>query len=515
MLSPWLLILLVLCVVLIILGTVLLKLDALVTLIIVSVIYGLLSLNMPVSAVLPALNSGFGSTIGSIGIVIIFGSIIGTFLEKSGGAERLATAVLRLLGKKNISLSMLLVGWIVSIPVFCDSAFILLFPLARSLAQQADMTIVSPTIALMLGLYSTHTLVPPTPGPVAAAAAVGADLGLMILWGGVCSLISLIPCFCWAVFFGRRTYISPVDGSRVRPVPVSGDIPLVENPLMKKPVAASITPAPSVSVTPRETDLAKAGSATPPAKSSRRCGALNRCCLCWSCCRGHRGRGTQPPALILTLLPLVLPILLILLKRPVRPHLRWNRRLLELCRHPRLCALRGCLTCLLLPPTLDRTLIGTGGWVGDGIKTCAMIILVTGAGGAFGKVLQEAKVATYIQQLFGQAPMGTWLPWLIAAFIKTAQGSSTVAMITTAGIMGPLMELFGLTTPHTRALTAVAIGAGAQVVSHANDSFFWVVTQLSKMGVRDGYKFLTVGSLIQGLANGLVCYLFSLAMRGL
>jgi H+/gluconate symporter and related permeases len=159
----WLVALLVLSIVFIVLATTRLKMHPFLALLLTAFGFGILS-GMPLKDVVDSVNKGFGGTIGYIGIVILAGAIIGAFLEKSGGAYRLATSILKLTGQRQVPLAMGFMGYVVSIPVFCDSAFVLLAPLMRALASKAGITLASAAVALSLGLYATHTMVPPTPG---------------------------------------------------------------------------------------------------------------------------------------------------------------------------------------------------------------------------------------------------------------------------------------------------------------------------------------------------------------
>jgi GntP family gluconate:H+ symporter len=156
-------------------------------------------------------------------------------------------------------------------------------------------------------------------------------------------------------------------------------------------------------------------------------------------------------------------------------------------------------------------MLSTSGWVGSAIVDAALII-ITGAGGAFGKVLQNFGIAKVIGDSLTSANLGVWLPFLIAAGIKTAQESGTVSIITTAGLMAPLLPSLGLDDPTAKALVTVVIGAGAMVVSHANDSFFRVVTQFSNMSTRDGYRLQTLGNLAQGTVGALTVWSVSGAL---
>ena len=178
----WLALLLVLTIAFIVLATAQLRLHPFLALLVAAFGFGLLA-GMPATEVVAAVNAGFGGTIGSIGIVILAGSIIGTFLERSGGALRIAERALKITGERHVPAAMGAVGWVVSLPVFCDSGFVILSSLNKALAQRTGISLATGAIALSLGLYATHTMVPPTPGPVAAAGILGADLGRVILWG--------------------------------------------------------------------------------------------------------------------------------------------------------------------------------------------------------------------------------------------------------------------------------------------------------------------------------------------
>ena len=163
----WLLILLLLAVVFIIITTTKLNLHPFLSLLLAAFGYGILSGKMSLGEVVKSVNAGFGGTIGYIGVVILAGAVIGTFLEKSAGAYSIAESILKVVGSKNIPLAMGIIGYIVSIPVFCDSAFVILSPLAKALSRKANLSLAVSAIALSLGLYATHTMVPPTPGPIA------------------------------------------------------------------------------------------------------------------------------------------------------------------------------------------------------------------------------------------------------------------------------------------------------------------------------------------------------------
>ncbi|HIJ53350.1 MAG TPA: GntP family permease [Planctomycetes bacterium] len=441
----WLVMLLLLSVVFIIVATTKLKLHPFLALLISAFGYGVFCGKMSLAEVVNSVNSGFGGTIGYIGIVILSGSVIGTFLEKSGGAFKLAESTLKLVGPKNVPLAMSIIGYIVSIPVFCDSGFVILSSLCRGLSRKAKISLATSAVALSLGLYATHTMVPPTPGPIAAAGLLKADLGLVILWGLLVSLIALTAGWLFAVKFAGRVYINP--------------------------------------------ESEEAGPEEPAA---------------------------QGPSAIKSVIPILLPIVLIVLRSvgnlEVQPFGVGKAAVfIGFIGQPVVALLVGVFFALLLPKKLTTEVLSASGWVGQAVVAAATIIVITGCGGAFGRVLQNSGISDVVKGYLGKsAGLSIWLPFIIAAALKTAQGSSTVAIIATAGIVGPLLGALGLEAPTARALAVVAIGAGSMVVSHANDSYFWVVTGLSKMSVKDGYKLQTLGTLVEGGVAAIALWVISL-----
>jgi GntP family gluconate:H+ symporter len=442
----WLVILLLLSVIFIIVATTRLQLHPFLALLLAAFGYGILCGNLSLEEIIESVNVGFGGTIGYIGIVIIAGTIIGTFLEKSGGAFKLAECTVRLTGEKNVPLAMSIVGYIVGIPVFCDSGYVILSPLNKALSLKAKISLAGSAVALSLGLYATHTMVPPTPGPVAATGLLKADLGLVIMWGGMVAAIALAAGWLFAGKFAARVQMDP---------------------------------EPTSPETYSESVAAEAPSASK------------------------------------TIVPILLPIVLIVLKSisefPTHPFGEGSMaKLISFIGHPVVALLIGVFVACSLPRKLRGEMLSASGWVGEAILVSATIIIITGSGGAFGKVLQNSGIADVVKEYLVNTNLGILLPFLIAAALKTAQGSSTVAIITTAGVMAPLLEVFKLDTPTAKALVVVTIGAGSMVVSHANDSYFWVVTQLSKMSVHQGYKLQTLGTLVQGVVAGIAVWFISL-----
>lgn len=419
-----------------------LKLHPFLALLFVSIGLGLVS-NMETNLIISSIQGGFGGTLGKIGLVIILGVMIGAFLEKTGGALVLANKMLSLIGTKRVITAMGVIGYIISIPVFADSAFVLLSTLNKNLAKKAGLSLAGTSIALGLGLSCTHALAPPTPGPVAAAGILNADLGIVMGLGMIAAGFALGAALLFAHKVAAKVYIDPSDDAE-----------------------EDITPVFT----------------------------------------------TYKPGLLASSLPILVPILLIVGKSlsANMPQDGWGnycRDFFAFFGEPVIALLVGFGLCLLLPKKLDKNMLSTDGWVGKALTDSATILLVTGAGGIFGAVLQNSGIAATLGDLLTSSNLGIFLPFLLAAALKSAQGSSTVALITTASVTAPMMEGLGFVSELDKAMVVVAIGAGSLVVSHVNDSFFWVLTQMTRMDVRTGYKLHTLGTLIIGSTAMVVVYL--------
>ena len=409
-----------------------------------SLFFGLCS-GMPFDLILTSIEDGFGGTLGKIGLVILLGVIIGSFLENSGGAYKLAEVVLKIIGKKNVHAAMGVIGYIVSIPVFSDSGFIILSPLNKSLSKKAGISVAGTGIALILGLLLSHVMIPPTPGPIAAAGILNADIGLVMLLGIFVSAISLIVAIIYSKQIASKTYIDP-------------------NPELS------------------EADIEE--------------------------------KIKQAPSALKSFLPILIPILLIVSKFLIEfnygKDVTGFLSFISFIGSPVIALLIGMFLSFMLPKKFDMQLLADSGWVGKSLLSASTILLITGAGGIFGKILQNSGIGTVMADLLSGVSLGIWLPFILTAAIKTAQGSSTVALITAASIMAPLMATMGFDTEMQKALLVIAIGAGAMVVPHANDSGFWVVTQLTGMDIKTGYKLYTTGALAVGCFAAFIVFLISL-----
>ncbi len=434
------LLLLLLMVIVIIILTGRFKMNAFLVLIGVSFLFGL-AIGLPALDVIAGIKNGFGGTLANIGIVIVAGTIMGTILEKTGAALSMTQVILKLVGKSRAPLAMNIAGYVVSIPVFCDSGYVILNPLNKALAKESGISMAVMAVALSTGLYATHTMVPPTPGPIAAASALGADLGKVILLGLITSIPASLSGLLWATKFARRYEIEPESHESY-------------SEIVKK------------------------------------FGKL--------------------PGTFLSFLPIVLPIVLILLKSvaefPSKPFGNGDFRIfLSFIGDPVSALIIGVL-CSLLLVQKGELKNAISGWMGEGIKASAIILVITGAGGAFGQIIKASPITEFIKTNMAGMQLGIFLPFIISAALKTAQGSSTVAIVTTAGIMAPLLPSLGLDP----ALTTIAIGAGSMVVSHATDSYFWVVSQFSGMPVNIAYKAFTSATAVEGAVAFAVVLILSL-----
>lgn len=408
-----------------------------------AIVYGLLA-RMPGDLILKSISDGFGGVLGRIGLLILLGVIIGTFLERTGGAMVIAQKVLWIIGEKAVMLAMMITGFILSIPVFGDSAFIIMHSINKSLSFKGKLPFAATTVALTLGLSSSHSLVPPTPGPIATAGILGADLGMVIFWGILTGSLALIPCFFFVKYYVSRINLMPVFNANE-----------------------------TVSTTAKLPPLGK------------------------------------------SILPIIIPILLIILGSiAVYPTKPFGEGILTdvlvFIGNPIMALLTGVFLSFLLPEKLSVKFLSSTGWVGEAVTISAPIILITGAGGVFGAMLQNSGLGDLVSSNLSGAEWGIFLPFLMASALKTAQGSSTVAMITTASVMVPLMASLGLDSESMKVFTTLAIGAGAIAISHANDSFFWVMTQMTGMTIKQGNKAHSLGTVVLAGSAIIIIYVLTL-----
>lgn len=477
-LGPIILLLLVISIVLIVYATAKWKLHPFLSIISSTYIFALLTnligtlngINKPLIADIgKEIAGGFGGIITSIGLVIIFGTLIGKILENSGAAVKMAEVVLRLLGDRHPAIAMSIIGWIVSIPVFCDSGYVILSSLKKSLAKRTGVSVVTLGVALSTGLYATHTLVPPTPGPIAAATNVGIGPEGLI-WVIVVGLIVSIPVALAGHIWARKV-------ADKLPADIDEAVETFEE---------------------------------------------------------YKARFGKLPSGFASFAPILIPILLMAIgsvanfpvgvgaeDQKILLTSGFTHTLLSFLGAPVNALFIGLLFAIfgLLPKRNEETLTN---WMSAGLLDSAIIIMITGAGGALGAIIKATPIADYVKSLLdGNAAMvgvgGLIVIFLIAAVIKTAQGSSTASLVITSTIVMPLLPSLGLdamlgTVPIGQILTVMAIGSGAMVVSHVNDSYFWVVSQFSKMSLTTAYRAQTLATLVEGITGIVVVAILALIL---
>lgn len=398
------------------------------------------------------INEGFANTFKSIGIVIILGAFIGTVLEKTGAALKLADMVIKVVGEKNPGLAVELMGWVVSIPVFCDSGFVILNPIRKALVKRTGKSSVAMTVCLSCGLYIAHVFIPPTPGPIAAAGYLGIaeNLLLVIGIGVLCSIFPLIAGFFYAKFIGKK--IKSADE-----VTDNGEV-----------------------VKTYEELKAEFG---------------------------------ELPNGVITIAPLVVPILLMAASSIISMAggTGFFANLFMFLGTPIMALSVGTVLAIVL---LFVSKKGKDFYniTNETLKSVGPILFITAAGGVLGNVISASGLIGFItapERVNILKALGIFFPFLLSAILKCAQGSSTVAITTTASIVAPLLGALGFATPVEIALVVMAIGAGAMTVSHANDSYFWVVTNFGDMTPEQGYKTQTLMTLVIGLAAMVEIFILS------
>jgi gluconate:H+ symporter, GntP family len=380
--------------------------------------------------IIEAMQMGFGSLLQHIGLVVALGSCLGIVLEKTGAMETISQRLVHIFGERRSVLAMSVIGFIVGIPVFCDSGFIILSRLIPSIAAKASVPGASLGLSLSSGLYTTHTLVPPTPGPLAAAVNFGlADhMAQTILIGILGGIPVTFVAYLFARNIGRNIVITTTVNQN----------------------------------------------------------------------EAHRQRSA-----LKSFLPLVVPIILITISTV-----------------PKTLGITGFVSdffvvlgmpviSLMIGLLLSFTLISSNqkndwpSWISEALKDAGIILLIIGAGGGFGFVIRMAGVDTtmkeYITSVEARGIVFLTTGFVIAAILKTAQGSTTSSMIITSSLLAPLTAAAGFITPAQLSVLVIAVGGGAMTVSHANDAYFWVISQFGGFSTRDMFRSHTLITLVQGI----------------
>ena len=393
-------------------------------------------LQIPIKQNVFIIFKGLFGIVKNLGLLIIFGIIIGVLLEKSGGTHSLARGILKYLKRIPLPYAISLIGYLVSIPVFCDAAFVILSNLNKTLSKQGKIPITGLTVALSTGLFAPHVLVPPTPGPLAAAFNLKLDnLFLLVVFGSFFAFILVLIGATYANLLIKKKGVN------------SNDIIFTK----------------------------------------------------------YETRNT--PSFGQAILPIVAPIFLLSFG-PISNFASNNQVIIQIANmisNPIFALGIGMIfTFHLIKKNRKKTIVYS---FIESFKKAVPILLITGMGGGLGKVIQTISFQDYFTNLSFNNSFGLLIPFLIAAFLKTAQGSSTVAIITSSSICLPLLPLIGLETELGKVWIIMAIGVGSMTVSHLNDSYFWIVSQMSMIDTKTALKTHTVGTFIQGLIGFAILFI--------
>ena len=411
------------------------KIKPFLTLLIASFLSGIF-LKIDILETLYLISKGFFSIVLIIGPIIVIGTVLGKFLNETGISKKMVNTFISYFGIDNIPLSLNLIGLIISIPVFCDAAFILMSSIVKDLSRITKKNIILLSVCLATGLYSAHVFIPPTPGPIAASAIINADIGLLFLIGIVVGIIVSISGYVWMKFLFKKEF-------KIKSVEI----------------------------------------------------------------KSHDFTSDRS---IVSFLPVIVPILLISTSTIIKyPKLDINQlpflKIFEIIGKPEIALLIGFIMTLIF---LKKDEIqSTPQWIIKSLKNSFEILLITGAGGALGYIIRESGIIDNLNLNIATGLASIFSVFILATIIKTIQGSSTVAIVTTCAITAPILQSIGMTSELEKVILIISIGSGAMTISHVNDSYFWVVTKYSNLEMNDVLKYFSSATLIQGL-TGLVLSIF-------
>jgi GntP family gluconate:H+ symporter len=413
------------------------KVPAFFALLIACFIVGL-GVEMPVAEIINTIKDGFGNIMKSLGFIIVLGTTLGTLLEHTGSTKVMASFILKLTGDKNAALAMSLTGFIVGMPIFCDSGFIVLNGINKSVAKRAGVSVVITSVALATGLMSVHCLIPPHPGASSAAGILNVDFGKLILYGIIVALPAMLVGYWWANIAGRKIEFIQAEEE-------------IEKEIIHK-----------------------------------------------------------QPGVIKAFLPVIIPIILIALKSFLsveKSSGSWPN-IFSVLGDPVIALSIGIL--LAFNCGSNWTKFNISKQLQESAEKAGSILVIIGAGGAFGAILAATKIGEHFSTVLPLSSLGILFPFLITVVLKTAQGSSTVAIITAASIVQSLLPALGLQTDHERLICVLSMGAGSMIMSHANDAYFWVIAKFAGLNMKAMFRVYSVATLLMGLTTLLAVYLLSL-----
>lgn len=424
-------------IVVIILLTVRFRLHPFFALLLACFVTGLI-IGLPVMEIVELIKKGFGDILSKLTLIIVLGTSIGVLLEKNGSTQVMANAILKLVGIKRSSLALSVTGFIVGLPIFCDSGYIVLNGINQSLTARTRFTVAQMSISLAAGLYAVHCLIPPHPGASAAAGTLAVDFGKLILWGIAVAVPVMLVGHWWALYAGKDKQQS-VDSKTELPAPLQ-----------------------------------------------------------------------QAPSALAAFLPVIVPILLMTIKSIVSLEKGSDSllgKIISVWGDPIFALATGVVLAILITKTNKKEIISQ---LGASVEKAAAILIIIAAGAAFGAVLSATQIGEHFSKAIDLKAVGIWFPFLLTAIIKTAQGSSTVAIVTASSIVLPLLNSLGLESDNAQLLAVLSMGAGSMMISHTNDAYFWVISKFSGIDIKTMLRVHSLASLWMGLTAMLVVYIISL-----
>ncbi|HUR09986.1 MAG TPA: GntP family permease [Flavitalea sp.] len=398
-----------------------------------------LGVELPVTSVIEIMKDGFGNIMRSLAFIIVIGTALGVILEFTRSTQVIASFILRKTGDRHAPLAMSITGFVVGLPIFCDSGYIVMSGVNNSLQRKTGIPMPVMAISLATGLYSVHCLLPPHPGAAAAAALLKVDYGKLILTGLLVALPAMMAGNWWAKRMGRRV---------------------------------------------------QSKEEMPPDEKS----ASNQ----------------ELPSTGKAFLPVVVPILLIAIRSFFlnSPSLLDNLKPALILGEPIIALSIGLLLALNCKRAWKKNEIGK--LLQEAAEKAGGILVIIGAGGAFGAILAVTRIGHHFSEAVSLEHFGIFFPFLLTAILKTAQGSSTVAIITASSIVLPLLPSLGLTSENGALLTVLSMGAGSMMISHSNDAYFWVIAKFSGLEMKTMLKVYSLASIIMGVISILMIYFISL-----
>ena len=402
-----------------------------------------IGVQMPVPDILKFSKEGFGNIMRSLGFVIVLGTTLGVMLEHTGCTRVMADFILRKTGEKRAPLAMSITGFVVGLPIFCDSGYIVLSGLNQSIARRTGIAVSIMAVSLATGLYAVHCLIPPHPGAAAAASTIGVAFGKLISTGALVAVPSMIIGYAWAVYAGKKW---PGETSSQEQAEQKTESPVQNG-----------------------------------------------------------------PSVIAAFLPVIIPILLIALHSffamEKTDDSGWHS-IISVTGMPEIALSIGILLAFAAGRAWKKEIVGK--LLSESAEKAGGILVIIGAGGAFGAVLAATGLGKHLGQMPALASLGLFFPFLLTAVLKTAQGSSTVAIITAASIVQPLLPALGLDSENGKLIAVLSMGAGSMMISHANDAYFWVIAKFSGLDMRTMLRVYTLASVWMGLITLLAVYILSL-----